>query len=116
MIATAAVGMPRGGLETISIVFSEIKLGTTRSSAAASRIAISMTVPRICEVEIIVHISMCIGQIHVELHEAASQIERGFGTDSGATMDRPTIGAELWTAIINVEVVSARTIRRVPTR
>jgi len=89
----AAIGfvMPSCGSEAIAIVLSKVDLRTT---PCCTRITIALDAAirlvREGEVEVCVHVTMRIGQVHVELHPPVAQVERGFRTHPALTLDAPT--------------------------
>jgi len=103
MVTAAAVTVPGCRLKAISIVLCDVHLRAARCAAAA-RVAIRVTIAGKGEVEVVIDVAMRPCQIHIELYETSCQVVGGFGADTSATLNMPTIIIQLWTAIVNVEV------------
>jgi hypothetical protein len=65
-----------------------------------------MPIARESAIEVVVYVAVCIRKIHVELQETSCEIKSSFGTHPRTTLNIPAARGELWTTVVDVEVVA----------
>merc|ERR1712032_1162156 len=92
LVTARSIFVPCCCLEATTVIFCVVHL---RTATCATRVAITVFAAvlfmRICHVEVVVHATMSVAQVHIPFHRAATQIEAGFRTHPALPFNIPAL-------------------------